>query len=109
MSVEPAPAPSHAHAPIRRTVDAERAINEALAQLERDTGQIVDGLEILDVDISTIADTAPRLLRTVRVRLKPMPGSLWMEGVKCVFSKEDREHCLGSAPGHPPAGESPPQ
>jgi hypothetical protein len=56
---------------------AQRQIAQILASLERETGQLVEELSIYSIDVSTCVSTAQQFLRSVRVELKPIPGSTW--------------------------------
>lgn len=59
------------------TLIAEQKIAEILAQLERDTGTIIEEISIVDVDATQIQDTRTQLLRRVVIELRPMPGTRW--------------------------------
>lgn len=54
---------------------AGRRISAILAELERETGQIVKEIEITTIDVSTLA--AQRVVRGVSIRLEPIPGAAW--------------------------------
>lgn len=59
---------------------ATRAINQALSQLEKETGQVVDSIQLSSVDVTRLDSTRQMLSRSVRIELKPLPGSQW-EGI----------------------------
>lgn len=56
---------------------ARNAINAILAQLEIETGMLVDRVGIVDIDITNIENPRQELLRSVAIHLKPLPGSRW--------------------------------
>lgn len=58
-------------------IESVRKINTILEQLEKDTGCIVERLELLDVDVTNMGDSRQQLQRTVRIDLKPQPGTHW--------------------------------
>jgi hypothetical protein len=57
--------------------EAERAINQILAKLEADTGQIVDEIALEDIEITNIGSPRHELNRRVVLTLKRLPGTLW--------------------------------
>lgn len=56
---------------------AQRQIAAILAELEKSTGQLVDGVRVESLDIRSYADPAPKWLRFVEIDMRPIPGSQW--------------------------------
>lgn len=62
------------------TMDVEQAqkqIAQILAELERETDQVVEGLSIEAIDVTAVGSHRQQLMRWVRIDLKPVPGSNW--------------------------------
>ena len=57
--------------------EATRAIADALRCLEIETGQIVRGVEIEDIDASTYGDDL--IIRRVHINLERLPGTKWSD------------------------------
>jgi hypothetical protein len=55
----------------------QQRIAAVLADLERQTGCYVDGLEVVSLEITTERSTAPEFLRRVEIDLRRAPGSRW--------------------------------
>ena len=55
----------------------EQSIARILSDMEKTTGQLVDSLELVDIDVTTASDDRPQILRTVRIELKRLPGTKW--------------------------------
>lgn len=56
---------------------AETKIAGILAQLEFETGQLVEHIRVDDIEVTTIGDTRPQLSRRVFITLRRVPGSNW--------------------------------
>ena len=56
---------------------ATQRINSILEQLENNTGHIVSGISLKDVDITTFGDKTTNYQRTVNIDLMPIPGTKW--------------------------------
>ncbi len=56
---------------------AQRAIAEALAELEAETEGYVRGVNIVDVEITTMNSTRRQMNRRVEIKLDPKPGTKW--------------------------------
>jgi hypothetical protein len=57
---------------------SERAIALILKELEQASGALVESVDIVDVDVTTISDTRQILDRRVSIKLKPVPGTNWL-------------------------------
>lgn len=55
----------------------EKEISSILAKLETDTGMVLDRLDILDTEVTTLGDPRPQWLRRVRIDMKRLPGTMW--------------------------------
>lgn len=53
------------------------AINRILEQLERDSGQLVESVEIRNLNVTKFSDPAVQWLRSIEIELRPMPGAKW--------------------------------
>lgn len=56
---------------------AENEINGILRELEIDTGSVVESISMNDIDITSLGDDRQVLGRSVKVVLRPLPGSKW--------------------------------
>lgn len=56
---------------------ATAAIVNALRDFERETGHVVRGIELVDIEITRMGDRRPQLQRTVRIESDPVPGTSW--------------------------------
>jgi len=62
----------------RALVDAaQRRIAAMLADLERQTGCYVDGIDVVVIVLTSDRSTAPEILRRVEIDLRRAPGSRW--------------------------------
>ena len=57
--------------------NAQRAVAKILCDLENETGQVVERLDLHDIDVTTMGDETSQLLRSVRIELKRKPGTQW--------------------------------
>jgi len=58
-------------------VKAEKEINFILANLESETGALVEEINLQSLDITSIGSTKQLLQRSVKIELKPVPGTRW--------------------------------
>lgn len=56
---------------------AQNAINAILSDLEKRTGLLVESLSIEDIDITEMQGSNQQIIRSAKIKLKPMPGSIW--------------------------------
>ena len=57
--------------------EATSRINAVLAELEAATQQVVESISVESLDVTSYGDRRRQVLRTVRIDLKPIPGSQW--------------------------------
>lgn len=57
--------------------EAERKIASVLAEIESDTGMVLDTLEIKDIEVTQFTDDRPQWLRSVYIEMKRLPGTRW--------------------------------
>lgn len=57
--------------------DVERKIAMLLSDLEKRTGCYVDGLNVHNIEVTSISSRAPEFMRRVEVDLRRQPGSRW--------------------------------
>lgn len=57
--------------------EAERKIAKVLMQLEADTGMIVEGIDLVDLDRTTVSDEQKTLLRSINLTLHRLPATQW--------------------------------
>ena len=55
--------------------DAEEQITQILSQLEKDSGFIVDGIEVQTLDVGT--DDSTKYVKLVRIVTRPSSGVAW--------------------------------
>jgi len=56
---------------------AIKEINKILCQLEKDSGQIVQDLAINRLDVTGMNDRQGKVLATVEILLRRLPGQNW--------------------------------
>lgn len=56
---------------------AEKEISAILMRLEQETGQIVEAIELIDLDVTNINHENQQLFRRASVTLKRLPGTQW--------------------------------
>lgn len=61
----------------KMVVEAEKKIARVLAELETNTGMVVDYLELNDIDVTTVGDDRPQLIRSLNIKMKRLPGTKW--------------------------------
>lgn len=60
-------------------IEASQRIALILAELERETGQLVRAVDIENIDITRFDDYRPQWKRVVQIKLDPIPGSTHWE------------------------------
>jgi hypothetical protein len=58
---------------------AEGAIARILQQLETDSGEVVDRVEMVDVEVTRLEDTRPQMWREVSIKTRRLPGHQWAQ------------------------------
>lgn len=58
-------------------IKAEGAIAAALKAFEIDTGTVVRGVHIRDIDVTMMEDTTKRVVRDVFIEAEYLPGTSW--------------------------------
>ena len=56
---------------------AEAEIARVLADLERETGSLVETLDLEDLDVTQLGNDRQQVLRRPVIRMRRMPGSEW--------------------------------
>jgi hypothetical protein len=59
---------------------AQSEIERILGNLERSTNCVVESIDICAIDVTTMGDTARRVLRHVQIQLRDPPGYGWASG-----------------------------
>jgi hypothetical protein len=57
--------------------EAERQIAKILCALEKDTGQVVESVNINDIEITSIGDDRQQFQRSISIEVKRLPGTHW--------------------------------
>lgn len=74
----PRPLPPTPQVPMQdRITAAEKQIAAILAQLENDTGTLVEDIDIRSLECTRMMDTRQIFHRRVVIECKPIPGSMW--------------------------------
>jgi hypothetical protein len=60
----------------RAYTKATDAMREAIMDFERATGRIVDTIELVKIDVSTIESSAPKTIRQTALHFLPKPGEV---------------------------------
>lgn len=55
---------------------ATDALRDAVMEFERTTGRIVDSIELVQIDVSTIESKVPKTLRQTALHFLPKPGEV---------------------------------
>lgn len=56
---------------------AENKIATILAQLEAETGMLLESIQVRDLEVTTYKDQRPQWLRRVVIEMKRLPGTRW--------------------------------
>ena len=56
---------------------AEEEIGWLLKELEQETGAVVESIELVDLDVTTIEMDRPKVRRSVSISMKRIPGTEW--------------------------------
>lgn len=60
-------------------IKAEASIASVLKEFELNTGAVVRGVRISDIDITTMMDKTKKMVRHVSIEAEYLPGSNWSQ------------------------------
>lgn len=60
---------------------AEGEINKILSDLEKETGDVIETIDLCRIDMTSVGDDRPKHGCSVKIETRRLPGNLWL-GVK---------------------------